>query len=222
MKVQIRNFDMPLDIYEDKISCLEIHNRHMFREVLAALIQSQHEKPEYELISLDDGSIGEKFLVVSDVFGFDFASRKLVGEICKQASEKADNEVLRRLGLLEIELEKLAIFAEDALEIELDYDAEVDLAAVLKLLKIEPAVAKNYDAKQRVYGIIDVANRLFPQKIICFVNLKQFLTKDEFIEVAKYCAYKRQLVWLVESAPSYVCELEEIVVADEDLFCYKR
>lgn len=221
MKITIRNIDQMLELNPDRILTLVLENKHLFREVLADLARTQLDSVEYSIVNCQNDSIQE-MLLVSDVLGFDLASRKILAELYKRASHGIDEEILLTLQKLEFELEKLAIMVEAEVGIEINYKTNFELIDFLKLLKIEPAIGGEFDVKKRLYGIIDLASRLFPGRPICLVNFKQLLTKDEFADFCKYCVGHQRLVWCLESSQSYRVTEEEIVVVDEDLFSYKQ
>lgn len=220
MRLHVRNLDSPLAFDEDRAVTLVVQNRHFFREIFSELAKSQVEKTDGQLLVFDDGvDVGDRMILVSDIFGFNFSSRRLLGELYQRIASDIDNDTLKIIGDIETGLTKIAIFAEDAVDIELEYKTEFDINDLLKLLKIEPSIGRDFDLKQRLYGIIDVVSRLFSDKIICFVNLKQLLAHDEFCEIVKYCLHKKQQTWFLESNDSYSSEMEKIVVVDDDLFC---
>lgn len=222
MKIAIRNVDQILELNETRVITLVLENKYLFREVMADLARVQVESVEYGIVNCQDGGVIEDLLLVSDALGFDLASRKILTELYKRASEVTNEEVFLVLQKIEFELEKLAIMAEAEIGIELSYKTEFEFLDFLKLLKLEPAVSVGFDLKKKLYGIIDLASKLLPNRPICLVNFKQLLTKDEFAEFCKYCVGHQRLVWCLESSQSYCVTEEEIVVVDEDLFSYKQ
>lgn len=221
MKLTIRNIETPITIGYDAITTLVIENKNFFREILADLVQIYTEHKELATsIHSDDEALNKDLLLVTDVFGFDFSAKKLITELYKQAAHAIDNDTILVLNTIETELQKLAVFAEDTLEIALEHKETIDIVDMLKVFKVQPLLTHSYNPKERAYGIIDVASRLFPRCIVCFVNIKQLLTKDEFLEISRYCMYKKQRVWCLESTNTYKVADENIVVVDDDLFCY--
>ena len=223
MKITIRNIDEPIEFSEEYVSTLEVRNKYLFREIINCLVRSQFEKHEYEIVNFDDGAaLSDRLIIVSDVMSFDVSSRKIISEMYKQLMDMIDNDVLKNMVKMETILERIGAFAEDSLNFDINYRTDFDLNDFLKLLKIEPSIASEYDIKQRVYGIIELINSLFDNKIICFMNLKQLITKEEFSEVVKTCLSKKQLVWFIESNKSFVNTSESIIVVDDDLYAYKQ
>ena len=223
MKITIRNIDEPIDFSEEYVSTLEVRNKYLFREIINCLVRSQFEKHEYEIVNFDDGAaLSDRLIIVSDVMSFDVSSRKIISEMYKQLMDMIDNDVLKNMVKMETILERIGAFAEDSLNFDINYRTDFDLNDFLKLLKIEPSIASEYDIKQRVYGIIELINSLFDNKIICFMNLKQLITKEEFSEIVKTCLSKKQLVWFIESNKSFVNTSESIIVVDDDLYAYKQ
>lgn len=223
MKITIRNIDEPIEFSEEYVSTLEVRNKYLFREIVSCLVRSQFEKHEYEIINFDDGMVlSDRLIIVSDVMSFDVSSRKIISEMYKQLADMINNDVLKNMVEMETVLEHIGAFAEDSLNFDINYRTDFDLNDFLKLLKIEPRIVSEYDIKQRVYGIIELINSLFNDKIICFMNLKQLITKEEFSEIVKTCLSKKQLVWFIESNKSFVDASEFIVVVDDDLYAYKQ
>ena len=223
MKITIRNIDEPIEFSEEYVSTLEVRNKYLFREIINCLVRSQFEKHEYEIVNFDDGAaLSDRLIIVSDVMSFDVGSRKIISEMYKQLMDMIDNDVLKNMVKMETILERIGAFAEDSLNFDINYRTDFDLNDFLKLLKIEPSIASEYDIKQRVYGIIELINSLFDNKIICFMNLKQLITKEEFSEIVKTCLSKKQLVWFIESNKSFVNTSESIIVVDDDLYAYKQ
>lgn len=223
MKLRIRHIEYPVEFVEGKVATLQIQHKKLFREVLAELARSQGEKADGRTIVFDDDvDVGDRVVLVSDILGFDFSARKVTAELYRRIGEQCDDDMFQLLRSMEGSLEKLVVFAEEVSEIELDYKSEIDINDWLKLLRLQPQVKGSYDLKQRAYGIIDIVSKLFARQIICFVGLKQLLTYDEYVELVKYCLYKKQFVWFLEPSDTYIGENEEIVVVDEDLFCTKR
>ena len=173
MKITIRNIDEPIEFSEEYVSTLEVRNKYLFREIINCLVRSQFEKYEYEIVNFDDGAaLSDRLIIVSDVMSFDVSSRKIISEMYKQLMDMIDNDVLKNMVKMETILERIGAFAEDSLNFDINYRTDFDLNDFLKLLKIEPSIASEYDIKQRVYGIIELINSLFDNKIICFMNLK--------------------------------------------------
>lgn len=223
MKITIRNIDEPIEFSEEYVSTLEVRNKYLFREIISCLVRSQFEKYEYEIVNFDDGAaLSDRLIIVSDVMSFDVNSRKIISEMYKRLANMVDNDVLKNMVKAEAVLEHIGVFVEDSLDFDVKYRTDFDLNDFLKLLKIEPSIASEYDIKQRVYGIIELINSLFDDKIICFMNLKQLITKEEFSEIVKTCLSKKQLVWFIESNKSFVDTSESIIVVDDDLYAYKQ
>lgn len=223
MKITIRNIDEPIEFSEEYVSTLEVQNKYLFREIASCLVRSQFEKYEYEIINFDDGRVlSDRLIIVSDVMSFDVNSRKIISEMYKRLANMVDNDVLKNMVKAEAVLEHIGVFVEDSLNFDVKYRTDFDLNDFLKLLKVEPSIASEYDIKQRVYGIIELINSLFDNKIICFMNLKQLITKEEFSEIVKTCLSKKQLVWFIESNKSFVDTSESIIVVDDDLYAYKQ
>ena len=66
--------------------------------------------------------------------------------------------------------------------------------------------------------IIDLEVALSSNKILCFMNLKQYLTKEEIREFYKYATYNSIRVIMIESSKyDYFNDYEKVIVIDQSL-----
>ena len=69
--------------------------------------------------------------------------------------------------------------------------------------------------------LIDLETILNSNKVLCFINLKQYLSKEELEELYKYATYNSVNFILIDSI-KYNCikEYEKLIIIDENLEDY--
>ena len=68
---------------------------------------------------------------------------------------------------------------------------------LFKILKI--SINKKDSLIDNLFLIIDLENKFKLNKLLVFINLKQYLSKEELIEFYKYCIYNNVMIILVDS-----------------------
>ena len=95
------------------------------------------------------------------------------------------------------------------------YDSENILRTFSKLCKL---IDKELQKTDNLLLIIDLEVALSSNKILCFMNLKQYLTKEEVREFYKYATYNSIRVIMIESSKyDYLNDYEKVIVIDQSL-----
>ena len=147
-------------------------------------------------------------LTASDV------NKKKIDRIIEYAFlEQYDSEnILRTFSklckLIDKELQKTD------LSISVSNDEGID--NVIKMFKLK--INQKDDLLDNLFLIIDLEVALNSNKILCFMNLKQFLTKEEVLEFYKYATYNSIKVIMIESSKyDYFGDYEKVIVVDQSL-----
>ena len=100
------------------------------------------------------------------------------------------------------------------LSISVSTDEGID--NVIKMFKLK--VNQKDDLLDNLLLIIDLEVELNSNKVLCFMNLKQFLTKEEVIEFYKYATYNSIKIIMIESSKyDYFGDYEKVIIIDQSL-----
>ena len=87
---------------------------------------------------------------------------------------------------------------------------------IVKMFKLK--INQKEDLLDNLLLIIDLEVVLNSNKILCFMNLKQYLTKEELLEFYKYAIYNSVKIIMIESTKyDYLKDYENIIVIDQSL-----
>lgn len=220
MKIKIDYIESEIDFDISDIYTLEVYNKkYLYR--ISSLMYSLSCGDFIDEIKCFDDEFNElkltnKVNFFSNYFDFEFNSKKYSNDIVKYILsniEQFESETILKLytkmcGLINKELTRLE------LPISISYGEGI--ADVIKMLKF--SVLQKDELLDNLFLIIDLESILNSNKILCFTNLKQYLTREELIEFYKYASYNSRKVIMIESTKcEQIREYEKIIIIDQDL-----
>ncbi len=220
MRIKIDFIDSTIDFDISYVYSFEIHNKKYLYRIssLFYLISNDDLPEEVECFDKDNNElkISGKVRFFSEYFDFGFDSKKYSADITKYILtnvEQYDGEnILKAYSklckLINRELQKTDL----SISISIDEGIE----NVIKMFK--PKINQKDDLLENLFLIIDLEVALNSNKILCFMNLKQFLSKEEMLEFYKYATYNSVKVIMLESTNyDYFNEYEKVIIIDRNL-----
>lgn len=220
MRIKIDFIDSTIDFDISNVYSFEIHNKKYLYRIssLFYLISNDDMPEEVECFDKDNNElkISGKVRFFSEYFDFGFDSKKYSADITKYILtnvEQYDGEnILKAYSklckLINRELQKTDL----SISISIDEGIE----NVIKMFK--PKINQKDDLLENLFLIIDLEVALNSNKILCFMNLKQFLSKEEMFEFCKYATYNSVKVIMLESTNyDYFNEYEKVIIIDRNL-----
>ena len=102
------------------------------------------------------------------------------------------------------------------LELSISILNDEGIENIVKMFKLR--INQKEDLLDNLLLIIDLEVVLNSNKILCFMNLKQYLTKEELLEFYKYAIYNSVKIIMIESTKyDYLKDYENIIVIDQSL-----
>lgn len=220
MNLKFNYFDNILSVKEDKITSLEIENKGCFYRTITNLIKISNGDIIEEIYFFDNNkeeiNISNKILIISDYFNFQIILKKYSNHLQKLIIDNTNDETLNTLTVIYKKLiEKIKkIFGN--IDFEITFNDEFNLEQLIKFLK--PTIKEKQDLINNLYLIVDLEKCFKLNKIIVFVNLKQYLTKEELNEFYKYCIYNKITILLIENeSHQTTLNNEQKLILDDDL-----
>ena len=106
------------------------------------------------------------------------------------------------------------------MDLNIDINNDFDLDSMIKLLNV--SIKQKDNLLDNLFLLVDIEKELSINKIIVFINLKQYLNNNELIELYKYLLYNNVVVLLIDSQSYGVCnEYEKKLIIDDELEEYK-
>ena len=220
MKIKIEFIDSIIDFNVSNVYSFEIHNKkYLYR--ISALFYSicNGEFPEdigcFDKNN-DEVKISNKIRMFSDYFDFGFDSKKYSTDITKYILsniEQYDSE-----NILKIYCKLCKLIDKELVKSELPISVSTDegIENVIRLFKLK--INQKDDLLDNLLLIVDLEVALNSNKVLCFMNLKQYLTKEELFEFYKYTTYNSVKTIIIESTKyDYIKDYEKVIIIDQSL-----
>ena len=201
MKLTIKYLDNDIDIKENEVYALEIENKNYFYRIVRDLHNICDNNIVDDIYLSDDNNneinYFNKFKIFIDFFDFNFDSKKITNDIIKYLNKNISIEVKDSILNQYNKIIKLYKKELNNIDIPLMIETETDSDNITKSLKISIEVKQNLI--ENLLLLIDIENILGTKDILIFVNLKQYLTKNELEELYKYTIYNEVSILLIDS-----------------------
>ncbi|MDD6403413.1 MAG: type II-A CRISPR-associated protein Csn2 [Mollicutes bacterium] len=220
MKIKIDFIDSIIDFDNSNVYSFEIHNKKYLYRISSLFygISNGDLPEEIECFDKENNELklSNKIRFFSEYFDFGFDSKKYSTDIAKYILsniEQYDSEnILRTFSklckLIDNELQKT--------DLSISVSTEEGIENVIKMFKLK--INQKEDLLDNLLLIVDLEVALNSNKILCFMNLKQFLTKEEVIEFYKYATYNSIKIIMIESTKyDYFSNYEKVIVIDQNL-----
>ena len=220
MKLIIKYIDNDIELKENEISAIEIENKRYFYRIVKDLYDIYDNELSEDIYMIDDNNkeinISNKIKIFIDYFNFKLDSKKYTNDITKyinkvlseETKETLLNQYKKIINLYKKELNNI--------DLPLVLDTDLDIENITKLIKV--SIDTNKELINNLFTLIDLENIFQTKNILVFINLKQYLSKEEIEELYKYSIYNRITLLLIDSQ-SYGTTLtnERKLIIDENL-----
>lgn len=201
MNIKIDYFDNIINLKEDKIWSIEIENQKCFFRTVKNFVEISNGLQIEELYFFDNENneinLGNKLLIVTDYFNINNTLKKYSNNLQKYIIKETKEEIINDLSLKYKQLIEKFSKSLSNIDLPITINNEFDLEQLLKLIK--PTINNSLDLLKNLYLIIDLEKTFKINKLIIFVNLKQYLTKEEIKELYKYAIYNKISIMLIEN-----------------------
>lgn len=218
MKIKIDFLENEIYISQEYIIAIEVENKKYFYRILKELYEIYNNNYSEQIHFLfDNKEISNPNIVIfNDYFNIDLSTKKYSSElqryIVNSLDEKDEHELMNNYKKLYNSVYKFLKQSDLPLIITQDYSIEF----ILKSMKI--SIQEKEDLLDTLLLIIDLEKILKINRIIIFVNLKQYLSKDELSELYKYSIYNNINIILIDSQTYGVCDkYEKKLIIDNNL-----
>lgn len=224
MRLSIRYIDNIITFNNNSINCLEIENKSYFYKIVNDINNISVGDVIEDVVFTDDEykelNLSNKINIIFDYFNFDFNSKKIISIINKKVNENISINDKDNLSKLYNKIRKIYFPILNDMDLNIDINNDFDLDLMIKLLNI--TIKSKDNLLDNLFLLIDIEKELNINKIIVFINLKQYLNKNELIELYKYLLYNNVVILLIDSQSYGICnEYEKKIIIDEELEEYK-
>lgn len=219
MKLNVNYIDNILNIDDGKVLCLEIENKKYFYRFIKDLktisIGSSNENITFYEEDKEINLAGKLKLVIN-YFDLEFDNKKTSNDIVKYINNNIDEEEKYKLSQEILKIIKIYKKILNEFDIPLTVEENLSVETMTKNLKI--TLNEKTDLLENILLLIDLEKAIKSNELLVFINLKQYLTKEELNELYKYSLYNKIKIMLVDSQ-SYGITLnyEKKLIIDDNL-----
>lgn len=201
MKINVNYLENEIDIVPDCVFAIEIENKKYFYRLTHELYNIYQGIVSNEITLYDDSNQEitgtNKIKIFINYFDFQLDSKKYINDISKYIENNISEE--NKMKLINEYKKIISLYKRALNEIDLPIciNPDFDVESLTKLLKIKLEI-KN-EILDNLLLIIDLENALNRKNILFFINLKQYLTNDELLELYKYSIYRQIPIVLIDS-----------------------
>lgn len=220
MKIKISFVDKILDFSSNNVICLNILNRTYLIRIMKAFYNLSEGESDENIYCFNEQNEEENLVnkvnYISNYFDVIYSGRKFSNEIInyilKELPESDINNIQNNFKKYENELlQKLS-----KLDVPLQLTLNDDVDDILKIFKIE--IFSKESMLDNLFLLLKIESIFKINKLICLINLKQYLTSEQINELLKYATYNNLRILLIESTVSKINTMYETnIIIDEEL-----
>ncbi len=220
MNLKVNYFDNKIEFSTDYVNVIEIENKKYFYRFVNNLYEIEKNGFSDNISFFEENdtekNINGKLKVFLNFFDFGLDSKKYQTETSKYVSsviEEEDKLLLQNQYNKILKIYKKII---NDIELPLYIDEEISVDSLSKLLKLGINVKE--DLLDNLFLLIDIERIFKTNNILIFINLKQYLSRSELLELYKYSIYNQIKIMLIDSqCYGGTLEYEKKLIIDENL-----
>lgn len=211
MKIKFSFLENEIVLNKENVFSLEIESKDYFYRIVNILNNYSLDEIIEEIFDKN-----YKIKLFIDYFNLDINNKKTLNNIIKLIEKSCDEIALDNLTKSYQKILRNFNNIINNIDINLSLNNEFSINNINKMLDIKIELKNNL--LSNLITIIDVNKELKEYDLLIFINLKQYLSKEEIIELYKYAIYNNNLILLIDSQ-SYgtTVKYEKKLLIDENL-----
>lgn len=219
MKINVNYIDCVLNIDDGSVLSIEIENKRYFYRFIKDLNNILNGIGNEDIIIYEGDkeiNLTNKIKIVVNYFDLELNSKKVSNEIVKYINENIGEEIKFKLSQEILKIIKIYNNILNEIDMPLVIDENLSIDSVTKNLKI--SLDEKSELLENLLLLIDLERTIKCNKLLVFVNLKQYLSKEELNELYKYSLYNKMKIMLVDSqCYGVTLNCEKKLIIDENL-----
>lgn len=219
MKLVSSKYNIKIEFKENTINNLIVENKKYLRNIINDFLDILNGEEGEFILSRNSNilDIKNEIELILNPFSLNLNNRKTLNKIYKDM-EEIGNESKYIRETKEI-LNNLIKYLENLIsetEYPLNYEMDIDFKKIFKVFGLEIQLGDSF--LERIIDYITIYREIFKVNIFVFLNLKSYLTKEEYIELYKYICQKKIIILNIETnLNKEKYKWEEVNIIDEDL-----
>lgn len=218
MMLKVSYFENKISFEDNHLNVIEIENKKYFYRFVNDLYNLDKEINDNLVFYEENKEINKnnKVKVYIDYFNLELNSKKTIADIQKHISNTLSPE--EKVSLQKEYSKVINTFKKivNNIDLSLSIDDEINIETLFKILKL--SINNKTELLDNLLLLMDIENTFKTDNILIFINLKQYMSKSELIELYKYAIYNNIQIMLIDSQ-SYggTLDYEHKLIIDENL-----
>lgn len=219
MKLNVNYIDNSLKIDDSNVLCVEIENKKYFYRFIKDLNNISNGIGNEDIIIYEEDkeiNLTNKIKILVNYFDLELNNKKISNDIVKYINDNIDEEIKLKLSQEILKIIKIYKNVLNEFDMPLVIDENLNIESITKTLKI--ALDEKSELLENLLLLIDLERTIKCNELLVFVNLKQYLSKEELNELYKYSLYNKTKIMLVDSqCYGVTLNYEKKLIIDESL-----
>lgn len=222
MRLVCSEYNLDLEIKENKVNVLVIESPDIFSEVIVELInQTGGEPGKFILSDLDNVKIiGKEAEIIVNPFVLDCNEKRILQKLYQELADEMNDSMMEQTVHLQGEmisyLEKLI----RKVPYLLDFDIEENMTGLLKMCHVG-IDSQAGTLVEKIMSYIRALRDFCRIHLIFFVNLKRYLKQSDLEKLYQFSFYEKIGIILLENSFKEKIENESVCILDRDLCIIK-
>ena len=201
MILKIDYFDNKLKLGNNFINVIEVENKKYFYRFVNDFYEIVKNGFANDLnFFSDEGeemNMNGRLKLYIDYFDLGFDSKKNITDLSKYVLNSIDENDMTLLQNQYNKIVKIYKKVLNDIDLPLFMEEEVNIEAFSKILKL--GINTKFDLLDNLFLLIDIEKAFKNNNVLIFVNLKQYLSREELKEFYKYAIYNQVQILLIDS-----------------------
>ena len=212
--------DNKIDLYNDYVNSIEVLNNNYFYRLTNLVYKYSNDQEVEELYFTENNEelkLNKKIRIITNYYDFDFNNKKYINELIKNISNNTDDNILLKLNNNYNKLYKVlsSLINSVDLNFKVDINDEFSINEILNNFNL--SIPSKDNLLDNLILLIDIEKQFNINKVLVFINLKDYLSREEIIEFEKYCIYNNVYVILFDNSKYKNNSYEKKFLIDNDL-----
>lgn len=203
MRIVFSGLDEPMELAEGECATLEVANRTLFTRLVLSVAsgEGRYAQEPYSLWE-DDEELKAKdaLLVIENPLQLPWDDRALMGQVLKQVEREflEDEDMRQAIERLQLEMSSRLMSFGLGMNAELGFSQEWELRRYLKFLGFGVSYQEARSFLDNLLNFLSLTLDAGDKRVLAFVNLKTFLSKNDFESFLKQVFFQKSRILLLE------------------------
>ena len=212
--------DNKIDLYNDYVNSIEVLNNNYFYRLTNLIYKYSNDQEVEELYFTENNEelkLNKKIRIITNYYDFDFNNKKYINELIKNISNNTDDNILLKLNNNYNKLYKVLSSLINSVDLNFKVDIYDEFSINEILNNFNLSIPSKDNLLDNLILLIDIEKQFNINKVLVFINLKDYLSREEIIEFEKYCIYNNVYVILFDNSKYKNNSYEKKFLIDNDL-----